>query len=96
MLKDDEGEIRVLKSIYLLPELSITDADFTQWLTAEGIKNGALKVLSFAVRTYLDPNCTEFTNGLLVDAISLLLKDTKAAMHGLSLIHICFLVFFIC
>lgn len=46
------------------------------------IKNGALKVLSFAVRTYLDPNCTEFTNGLLVDAISLLLKDTKAAMHG--------------
>ena len=81
VLKDDEGEIRVLKSIYLLPELSITDADFTQWLTAEGIKNGALKVLSFAVRTYLDPNCTEFTNGLLVDAISLLLKDTKAAMH---------------
>ena len=36
VLKDDEGEIRVLKSIYLLPELSITDADFTQWLTAEG------------------------------------------------------------
>ena len=56
--------------------------EMLQLCDREGIKNGALKVLSFAVRTYLDPNCTEFTNGLLVDAISLLLKDTKAAMHG--------------
>ncbi len=46
VLKDDEGEIRVLKSIYLLPELSITDADFTQWLTAEGIKTNVTLVFS--------------------------------------------------
>lgn len=82
VLKDDAGETRVLKSIHLLPEISVTDADFTRWLTAEEVQNGALKTLSFAARAYLDPRCCEFTNGLLVDAVSLVLKDTEAAMHG--------------
>lgn len=82
ILKDDAGQICTLKSIHLLPEISITDAGFAATLTAEQIHTCALETLSRAVRAYLDPNCCEFTNGMLLESIALVLKHTEAAMRG--------------
>lgn len=82
VLKDDAGQICTWKSIHLLPEISVTDADFAAALTAEQIGACAQENLSRAARAYLHPNCNEFTNGLLIDAIGLVLNNTKAAMQG--------------
>ena len=77
-----EGQSIVLKSIYLLPEISVTDADFTAGLTAEQVRTCGLKILSRAVRAYLDPDCTEFTAGMLTEAIAAVLGYTRYAAKG--------------
>ena len=82
VLKGEEGQAIVLKSIHLLPEISVTDADFTAGLTAEQVRTCGLKSLSHAVRAYLDPDCTEFTAGMLTEAIAAVLKYTGRAMNG--------------
>lgn len=82
ILKGEEGQAIVLKSIHLLPEISVTDADFTAGLTAEQVRTCGLKSLSHAVRAYLDPDCTELTAGMLTEAIAAVLKYTERAMNG--------------
>ena len=82
ILENDEGRNCSLKSIHLLPEISVTDADFTAGLTAEQVRTCGLKILSHAVRAYLDPDCTEFTAGMLTEAIAAVLKYTEQAMNG--------------
>lgn len=82
ILKGEEGQVIVLKSIHLLPEISVTDADFTAGLTAEQVRACGLKSLSRAVRAYLDPDCTELTAGMLTEAIAAVLKYTERAMNG--------------
>ena len=82
ILKGEEGQAIVLKSIHLLPEISVTDADFTAGLTAEQVRTCGLKSLSHAARAYLDPDCTEFTAGMLAEAIAAVLKYTGRAMNG--------------
>ena len=82
ILKGEEGQAIVLKSIHLLPEISVTDADFTAGLTAEQVRTCGLKSLSHAARAYLDPDCTEFTAGMLTEAIAAVLKYTEQAMNG--------------
>lgn len=82
VLKGEEGQAIVLKSIHLLPEISVTDADFTAGLTAEQVRTCGLKSLSHAARAYLDPDCTEFTAGMLTEAIAAVLKYTEQAMNG--------------
>ena len=82
VLKGEEGQAIVLKSIHLLPEISVTDADFTATLTAEQVKTCALEILSHAARAYLDPSCTEFTDGMLTEAIAAVLKYTQYAVKG--------------
>ena len=54
MLENDSGQNCSLKSIHLLPEISVTDADFTATLTAEQARTCALEILSHAARAYLD------------------------------------------
>ena len=80
MLENDSGQNCSLKSIHLLPEISVTDADFTATLTAEQVKTCALEILSHAARAYLDPSCTEFTDGMLTEAIAAVLKYTQYAV----------------
>ena len=82
VLKGEEGQAIVLKSIHLLPEISVTDADFTAGLTAEQVRTCGLKSLSHAARAYLDPDCTEFAAGMLTEAIAAVLKYTGRAMNG--------------
>ena len=60
----------------------MTDADFTATLTAEQVKTCALEILSHAARAYLDPSCTEFTDGMLTEAIAAVLKYTQYAVKG--------------
>ena len=48
MLENDSGQNCSLKSIHLLPEISVTDADFTATLTAEQARTCALEILSHA------------------------------------------------
>ena len=82
VLKGEEGQAIVMKSIHLLPEISVTDADFTAGLTAEQVRTCGLKSLSHAARAYLDPDCTEFTAGMLMEALAAVLKYTERAMNG--------------
>ena len=82
MLENDSGQNCSLKSIHLLPEISVTDADFTATLTAEQARTCALEILSHAARAYLDPSCTEFTDGMLTEAIAAVLKYTQYAVKG--------------
>ena len=82
ILKGEEGQAIVLKSIHLLPEVSVTDADFTAGLTAEQVRTCGLKSLSHAARAYLAPDCTELTAGMLTEAIAAVLKYTGRAMNG--------------
>ena len=82
ILKNDGGQSRSLKSIHLLPEISVTDADLTATLTAEQVKNCSIELLSHAARAYLDPSCTEFTDGMLTEAIAAVLKYTRYAVKG--------------
>lgn len=82
ILENDEGRNCTLKSIHLLPEISVTDADFTATLTAEQVRTCAMEILSHAARAYLDPNCTEFTDGMLTEAIAAVLKYTRYAVKG--------------
>lgn len=60
----------------------MTDADFTATLTAEQARTCALEILSHAARAYLDPRCTEFTDGMLTEAIAAVLNDTRYAVRG--------------
>lgn len=60
----------------------MTDADFTATLTAEQVKTCALEILSHAARAYLDPSCTEFTDGMLTEAIAAVLNDTRYAVRA--------------
>ena len=69
-------------SIHLLPEISVTDADFTATLTADQVRTCALEILSHAARAYLDPRCTEFTAGMLTEAIAAVLGYTRYAAKG--------------
>ena len=83
ILENDEGRNCSLKSIHLLPEISVTDADFTATLTAEQVKTCALEILSHAARAYLDPSCTEFTGGMLaVCGEGLSCRPGKAPQRG--------------
>lgn len=82
VLKNDSGQFCSLKSIHLLPEISVTDANFTATLTAEQARTCALEILSHAARAYLDPRCTEFTDGMLTEAIAAVLNDTRYAVRG--------------
>ena len=82
ILKGEEGQAIVLKSIHLLPEISVTDADFTATLTADQVRTCALEILSHAARAYLDPRCTEFTAGMLTEAIAAVLGYTRYAAKG--------------
>lgn len=82
MLCGGEGHPCCLKSLHLLPEISVTDADFTATLTAEQVHTCALRAVSHAVRAYLDPHCCEYTTGMLVECIALILRFTKPAMDG--------------
>ena len=45
MLENDSGQNCSLKSIHLLPEISVTDADFTATLTADQVRTCALEIL---------------------------------------------------
>ena len=82
MLENDSGQNCSLKSIHLLPEISVTDADFTATLTADQVRTCALEILSHAARAYLDPRCTEFTAGMLTEAIAAVLGYTRYAAKG--------------
>ena len=65
MLENDSGQNCSLKSIHLLPEISVTDADFTATLTADQVRT-----------------CTEFTAGMLTEAIAAVLGYTRYAAKG--------------
>lgn len=82
ILKDDVGEFYILNSLHLLPEISITDADFAASLTAEEIRSCTVRMFSRAVRAYLSLEGSEFTNGMLLDVMRLILKHSNAACEG--------------
>ena len=82
IMENDEGQNCSPKSIHLLPEISVTDADLAATLTAEQAKTCAMELLSHGARAFMDPNCTEFTGGMLTEAIAAVLKYTRYAVKG--------------
>jgi acetaldehyde dehydrogenase/alcohol dehydrogenase len=82
VLKDDAGADCALNSFRLLPELSVTDAQFTKTLSPAQVKACGLSTLSQALRAFASRECSEFTQGLLREAIGLVLQNLSAAESG--------------
>lgn len=82
MLRDDGGKPCVLNSIQLLPEISVTDAQFTKSMSPAQVKACGLATLSQTIRAFVSPGCCEFTQGLLHDTVELILKYLQSAETG--------------
>lgn len=77
VLKDDVGNVCVIHSSQLLPELSITDAQFTKSLPPKQIHDCGLAVLSRSVRIW--SVCGEYAQCMAQEAIALVLENISAA-----------------
>ena len=82
VLRDDAGELCVLNSFRLLPELSVTDAHLAEILTPARIKACGLNTLSQSIRALLSPDGCEYTHGLLLEAAGLILRDLRPGEDG--------------
>ena len=82
VLKNDSGDICVIKSFALLPELSVTDARFTESLSPTQIKACGLATLSQSIQAFAGDGCCEYTQGLLREAVRIILRNFKAAESG--------------
>ena len=82
VLKDDAGNTCVMNSSQLLPEISVTDAQFTKTLSPEQIKACGRSTLSQSIRAFTAENCGEYTEGLLLEAVGLVLNNLRAAESG--------------
>jgi acetaldehyde dehydrogenase/alcohol dehydrogenase len=82
VLKDDTGADCALNSFRLLPEISVTDAQFIKTLPPVQAKADAVYALSQALRAYASPDGCEFTEGFLREAVELVLKNLDAAEDG--------------
>lgn len=82
VLRDDGGALCALSGIQLLPEISVTDARFAEGLSPEQINTCSLATLRLAVRAFADPGCNEYTQGLLREAVSLILRYLADAQAG--------------
>lgn len=82
VLRDDGGDLRVLKSFALLPELSVTDARFTGSLFPAQVKACGLATLSQSIRAFAAEGCDDYTQGLLREATGLVLEHLKAGEAG--------------
>lgn len=82
VLKDDAGGTCVINSFQLLPEISVTDARFTESLSPAQVKACGLTTLSQSIRAFASSSCSEYTQGLLREAVQAVLNNLKAAESG--------------
>lgn len=82
VLKDDAGGTCVINSFQLLPEISVTDARLTESLPPAQVKACGLTTLSQSIRAFASSNCSEYTQGLLREAVRAVLNNLKAAESG--------------
>lgn len=82
VLKDGEGQVRVLNSFRLLPEISVTDSCFTESLTPAQVRACGLATLSQSIRAYAADGCCEYPQGLLREAVRLVLENLRDAEAG--------------
>jgi acetaldehyde dehydrogenase/alcohol dehydrogenase len=82
ILQDDAGAECALNSFRLLPEISVTDAQFVKTLPPVQIRADAHYTMSKALRAYAAPEGCEFTEGFLREAVELVLKNLDAAVDG--------------
>lgn len=82
VLKDDAGSTCVINSFQLLPEISVTDAYFTESLSPAQVKACGLTTFSQSIRAFASSSCSEYTQGLLREAVRLVLNNLKAAESG--------------
>lgn len=82
VLKDDAGGTCVINSFQLLPEISVTDARFTESLSPAQVKACGLTTLSQSIRAFASSGCSEYTQGLLREAVRAVLNNLKAAESG--------------
>ena len=82
VLKDDAGKPCVINSFQLLPEISVTDARFTESLSLAQVKACGLATLAHSIRAFASSGCSEYTQGLLREAVQAVLNNLKAAESG--------------
>lgn len=82
VLRDDGGNTRAIKSFQLLPEISVTDARFTESLSPAQVRACGLATLSQSIRAFAAEGCGDYTQGLLREAAGLVLEHLRAAETG--------------
>ena len=82
ILRNDKEKLCLLHSDFLIPEISVTDSDFTKSLTAQQVKAGGLTVLALSLRTYKAENSSAYMQSVLEEAIRIVLKHLPAAIAG--------------
>lgn len=82
VLKDDSGGLWVLCSPALLPELSVTDAQFTATLSPAQVKACGLAVLSRSLGALAAADEDAYGRGMLGEAVRLVLENLSAAEAG--------------
>lgn len=82
VLKNDAGDLRVIKSFQLLPEISVTDSHFTESLSPAQVKACGLATLSQSIRAFASEACGEYARGLLQEAVGLVLNNLEAGEAG--------------
>lgn len=82
VLENDAHAKTVLHSFSLLPDISITDAQFVQTLTAKQVRKAGLTTLSAIIRTYQSESCSEFAQGLLQEAAAAILEYLRYGENG--------------
>lgn len=78
---DGGGRPVVLNSFRLLPILSVTDSQLCETLTPEQVRACGLATLTRALLAYTDEGCCEFTQGLLREAVRLVLENLPKPVH---------------
>ena len=82
LLRNDQGKLCIINTPDILPEISITDADFTATLTSEQIKSDGYATLLLAIKIYSDENTSDYIRGCLEEASDTILKNLSPAMSG--------------
>lgn len=75
VIDDKTGKKICLHSYNLLPEMAVIDADYTDALSADDFKKGAMQALKNAIAALVTPEINDYAKGYARDAARIIFED---------------------